>query len=264
MDALTSTAVACHIAHAQQLDCTLEDLYRHTSHCLIAKSYAATPMMLRFRQVQDLLCPHARYTVLDAQTNRWQIMGHKDFRAMHPKAIPQKGVLETLAQTVTLHWSEVSAACDSSHKRSVHTLPQIIERASASTLFNAVEGAAFALPVDKIIELGSKLRFVLLSDTSGSAAAMRLKRARTQSSLQQQGNIFYFEKGCDVHMVNVILGNATKEVAFVGHIHVVAFAASIPQHRNSMIACLRRMVAKGNVYIVYIYIYIRIYSVYIV
>eukprot|EP00972_Heterocapsa_arctica_P081046 11942737-Heterocapsa_arctica.AAC.1 len=117
--------------------------------------------MLKFGQLQEALCPHARYTIRDSEHGKWKLVKFGDFRALHPRAAPSKVVLELMAQTVSLNWSQRGPPRNSRHARQITVPPQVLERADASTIYNAVEGCSSGLPLETILRLGQKLRYVM-------------------------------------------------------------------------------------------------------
>ena len=121
-------------------------------------------------------------------------------------------------------------------------MPKMLQRGGASSLHNATEDCDMPIPLETARGLANDLQYVLVCDIPDSASSNVRKKLKTMQPFEHLPNIFYFDTGCDVHIVTTIMRNTSIESDLRGHVRSVSYLAHVTQHHNAMLKQLRTMV----------------------
>ena len=161
--------------------------------------YDATPMRVRFGQMQAELSPHARYPYWSKDLGRWVSLTLEQYRAMpdvRREIVMRYGVVEVLAQGLTLHQADQHGIVKASR---VLCPPSILQRSNTSCIFSATEGAAPALAIPQLMELRHSTRFMLLNEVPDACAPNLRKKQATAKACAKAKNILHAGHNCCAH-----------------------------------------------------------------
>ena len=161
--------------------------------------YDATPMRVRFGQMQAELSPHARYPYWNKDLGRWVSLTLEQYRAMpdvRREIVMRYGVVEVLAQGLTLHQADQHGIVKASR---VLCPPSILQRSNTSCIFSATEGAAPALAIPQLMELRHSTRFMLLNEVPDACAPNLRKKQATAKACAKAKSILHAGHNCCAH-----------------------------------------------------------------
>eukprot|EP00959_Pyramimonas_sp_CCMP1952_P155498 3253054-Pyramimonas_sp.AAC.1 len=149
---------------------------------------------------------------------------------------PSKGILELFAQSCSVSFNQFDTPFHYEYLIS----PQIVMRSNASCIFNAFEKGCAPFDLQRIIEIGRKIKLLIVHEIPDSAGANAKKKKFY--SKQLPGNCLYDGyRGCAAHKVHNIAKNATNEEQLIGDVHAISVIEGKPGHRSALHRKLRDM-----------------------
>ena len=183
----------------------------------------ATPSLLQFGQMEEVLAPHARYIIAEPQDNgevKWRAVPLHVFRQYCPTGTLRSGVLEVLGQQVFIATTRPSLEGVEAH-RTVIVPPMILQAGNSNCVSNAGGQATCLLDLETLPEVCSRVKYVFLSEFPDEVAANRRQMAYWQQQLEPVPNILISTGACVMHKLHRITVKATKEDDLCGHCHAV-------------------------------------------
>lgn len=224
-----TSCLASAAARTQQqwLSEQVEHIAQHKYVPVLQRHWDATSNRLAFGSLQDVLAPHARYSMKDAAGN-WSLVNYREFKKKYKVA--RYGVVELLAQGGTIHWWTGQDEIDGCR----WVLPPcVIQNGGSSCLFRAVQYSVEPLTPVGLRHLCSRVPFMFVHDHPDGCAPN--KRAMAAGKETLPSNCFDISDGTcashqcwriahkafgkvigDMHACHVTCGN----VAFSGKLQV--------------------------------------------
>ena len=249
MGMLSSVASAARLA--QQAAAALD---HSVGPFVVMRSYDLTPMRVQFGNLQDRLAPSARFLVpcspvvagqgpASPRPKRWKavtLSEYQKFKNLPKHYLPQKGVVELMAQHAVIGYQEPGTA---RYVEQDHDIPpRFCERGNSSTIFRAVETALPMIDSARLIDRARHVRFVIYSEIADAAGSNARKQAETMRRLPE--NVLAFAGACSGHRVHSVVSSTTKEKKIIGDVHAVAYAAGLPTHHEMLLKAYRTLLDK--------------------
>ena len=162
--------------------------------------------------------------------------------------MPRVGVVEIFAQQATVHYRQHSEW----HSGTILVMPRVIPNQTSGAIFSACESGVPLLSSAKIVQMCSKLRFMLLSEFPDGCSAHSRKLAATANRLPK--NCFFVAGACAVHSVHRMVVSALPEGRLLGDVYACKYISHLSGHYNRLYRCLHDlvfgelvMVARSNV-----------------
>ena len=141
-DALSVLSKFFFSAETQELESLETKELKGAGSLVLRRHHDATPMLLRFGALQDVLEPHARYLVrkTDARgLEQWTCVRFDEYKKQYPRAATNKGVVEVLGQSVELEWTTLARLGGQllQNRRRLMAPPMLLQAGNANCIYEA-------------------------------------------------------------------------------------------------------------------------------
>ncbi len=156
LEALTTVAALTHSAQKLELE-GLRGPLAAAQAFFIQRSFDATPQLVRFGALQDVLEPFARYLVkheLPGGRHRWETVPFAEFREKHAGMATTSGIVEVFGQRAEIFWTVDGGT--TAERREFRTPPLVLQSGNSSCTLGALEGSHPMLKVSFINEFSEQ------------------------------------------------------------------------------------------------------------
>ncbi|CAK0893379.1 unnamed protein product, partial [Prorocentrum cordatum] len=124
--------------------------------------YDATPIRLKFGNIQDMVAPIARYPVQDKESKEWRLVTYSEYRRLMPRRPePRFGVLEVFVQGLTCHYLTTDGVLEGFRS---YCMPKALESNNCSVLLKATESSTPTFSRDKLRPLAAVHKYSLVAE----------------------------------------------------------------------------------------------------
>ena len=209
----------------------------------ILRNHDATPRLVRFGILQDLIQPTARY--LYKEEGRWRSLSYEDYlQTPGAHTSPKVGVVEVFAQraeiTTTTAPNVETEGCFMETKR-IYAPPNILKTSNASATHTATERLHARISEAGIRELASQIKLIVVMEIPDNVAYNM--RKVTYALNQMPRNVISPPlRGCAIHRLHRIAVNASRENCDIGDTHAIAFVQQQVNLKLKLHAAARTLV----------------------
>lgn len=165
------------------------------------------------------------------------------YRKVHPRHQLKFGVVEVLAQQITLA-STHSESGWVRHK--VYCPPMALSHANSSCIHAACERMA-EFRVERIWELCDRSGAVFINDGPDGHSANQRKKLQVANQIKDKANAFFNLEGCAVHQLHRAMATSLPETDIIGDVHTFAFSCAQVQHQNKLQRVLWDLISEMEV-----------------
>ena len=227
---------------------------------VLTRHFDATPVFLRFGQLERLVQPYARYFIpveewldvngIQTRTMRWKLVTLQEYRKHDSRKPSHSGVLEILAQSTMVSSARYDSQWDWQDsfqvvREEMKIPPRIMQDSSGSTTFRCLETCGDSWDSAAIKNFAATSGTIIVNEMPDRGSSMiKLKHARAAEFATCQ-NILYDEDGsCAAHLVHNALVKQTREDDIVGHAHAVHYVTSLEGRRRQLLGGLKHLVSQ--------------------
>lgn len=208
----------------------------------VGRYHDATPVLVRYGHMQQVLEPHGRYLTLQQRSDgsyRWKAVPLDEYRQQCPSGCTRSGVVELFAQTVSSSWVEH----DEIQRRVLTIPPQFLQRGNASTIFEATEGVHAALSLNALASLADRGTVVVVSEpVDGCSANIRKRAAWAARASASPSLLSHSTDSCAVHKLNRMVTKTINEQSTIGDLHAVQYVLSLSSRRNALMLAVKSII----------------------
>ena len=162
----------------------------------ILRSFDATPWRLRLGGLQDLLAPHARYTLRKKDGTGWEQVSASEFAKRFGGNLGLFGVLEVLAQQLHIPYVTRDSIC---HGILKIIPPMLLQRGNFSTMDAAVQKSCSQMGRVELDALCRRVPFVWMLARPDAHSANQRMRAKDLQDRQNIPNCYDMPGCCAAH-----------------------------------------------------------------
>ena len=163
------------------------------------RAYDSTKRRLALGRFEDVARPNAMYVIPDPdREGKWKAVGWAKFHEKYPRSRPSIGIIDVLAQSVSLHTTRVDGIKDS---RLIKIKPIALASGSAGTLNSAIEGSCSQVAIDRIILLAQRLHVITIGESPDACNVNERKRAFTRMMLRDCRHVLIIKQKCCAHQL---------------------------------------------------------------
>ena len=252
LDVLCTVSAAARRVQSEFVAASLAELVKNKDSTLVVQRfYDATPVRVRFGQLQGVLEPIARYPLFDDQTQRWKTVSLDDFREATGRSHRmQWGTVELLGQGLTCQ-QLTDGPAGTLEGFEIVAPPQVLQAANSSCIYAATEDLCPELvsrPTGQgLAEIRKVCKMVLLSELPDACKPNLRKRAQTIADTSAWDNVFSTNGTCGCHQAHRVV--ESKEKWSIGNVYAIAFSCAQPALQRRLKAALRRWLEKDLVFL---------------
>ena len=203
----------------------------------------ATPVLVRFGILQDILEDTARYLVQAEDVNGqlyWKPVKREEYKKLFPRAKTNKGIIDIygiLIDMIVEKTGPLGSTNTITERRRIFVPPMFLERGTAACLKDAVEAVDPSLTTEAINETyQSSDRWCVVQDVPDNCNA-EIKVCAYYSKVFCN-RVLYSYVGCYTHRMHRSLVRATSEDAIIGDEHAQQFVLKVHGRRSALLQTL--------------------------